>query len=227
VNRPIGDYALLSDCQGAALVSGDGSIDWACMPRFDSPALFARLLDPSAGHWRIAPTEPAQAQRQYLPDTMVLRTEFRTAGGTVALTDALVFGPDELGHRIGRSSPHVIVRRLEGIDGSVEVEVDLAPRAGYGLTAPVLVAEPGGLRSCGGPHAYVVSTDVPLQVRGSDACTNVRVAAGEVLHFALSVTSPWHPPPALYSSTQMAAMLDTTLVGWRGPGPAGRLRGAA
>jgi GH15 family glucan-1,4-alpha-glucosidase len=212
---PIGDYALLSDCQGSALVSRGGSIDWACLPRFDSPALFARLVDPCAGHWRIAPVEPAEVERAYLADTMVLRTEFRTASGKAAVTDAMVFGPDERGHRIGRHSPHVIVRRLDGVDGEVEVDVALAPRAGYGLTEPVLTREPGGIRSRGGPHAYVVSADVGLEVQASNATTRVRVGAGDVVHFALQVTSPWGEPPALFTGPEMADMLEATIDGWR------------
>jgi GH15 family glucan-1,4-alpha-glucosidase len=215
MSQPIGDYALLSDCQGAALVGRDGSIDWACLPRFDSPALFARLLDHRAGHWRIAPAGPAQVERAYLADTMVLRTEFRTSAGTVAVTDAMIFGPNERGHRIGRGSPHVIVRRLEGIDGEVDVEVALAPRAGYGLTEPVLVGEAGGVRSRGGPYSYVVSADVPLRAQGSEARAGVWIAAGDALHFALLVASPWGEQPAFFTSTQMAAMLDSTIGGWR------------
>ena len=215
MSSPIGDYALVSDCQGAVLVSRDGSIDWACLPRFDSPALFARLLDPRTGHWRIAPTDLAEVERTYLDDTMVLRTEFRTPSGTVALTDAMAFGPDERGHRIGRRSPHVIVRRLEGVGGEVDVEIHLAPRAGYGLTEPVLVGEPGGVRTRGGPCAYVISAELPLPVQGSNATATVRVAAGDVLHFALQVASPWGEQPALFSGLDMAAMLDATIDGWR------------
>jgi len=215
MSRPIGDYALLSDCQGAALVSREGSIDWACLPRFDSPALFSRLLDPGAGHWRIAPEEPTQVERSYLADTMVLRTEFRTASGAVAVTDAMAFGPNERGHRIGRGSPHVIVRRLEGIDGVVEVSLELSPRAGYGLTEPVLVGEAGGVRSRGGPHAYVVSAELPLEVHGSDAMSKLRIAAGDTVHFALFVTSPWEPPAPFFTAEQMSALLETTIDGWR------------
>lgn len=212
---PISDYALLSDCQGSALVGRDGSIDWACLPRFDAPALFARILDPDAGHWRIGPDAPAQVQRRYLPESMVLRTEFHTDAGTVALTDALAFGPNEGEHRIGHSSPHVIVRRIEGLTGAVEVSVDLAPRAGYGLTAPVLVAEPGGVRTRGGPYTYAVSSEIPLAVCGSDARATVRVEAGEVLHLALQVAAPWGTQPALLTGAQMGTMLDSTISAWR------------
>src|SRR4051794_33649811 len=80
---PIGDYALLSDCHSAALVGRDGSIDWLCLPRFDSPALFARILDPGAGHWEIAPADrDFEATRRYLPGTLVIETTFKTSAGT-------------------------------------------------------------------------------------------------------------------------------------------------
>src|SRR5690349_16729433 len=79
--RPIADYALLSDCRGAALGARDGAVEWWCAPRCDSRAHLGRLLDPDAGHWTLGPVEPAETTRWYLPDTMVLRTEHRCAGG--------------------------------------------------------------------------------------------------------------------------------------------------
>lgn len=93
--RPIEEYALLSDRHGVALVSADGSIDWLCRPRFDSPALFGRLLDPDAGHWSIRPNAAFRTERSYVGDTFVLRTVFTTDTGTVHLTDALALGPND------------------------------------------------------------------------------------------------------------------------------------
>lgn len=212
---PIGDYALLSDCQGAALVGRGGSIDWACLPRFDSPALFASLLGQDAGHWRIGPSEPAQVSRAYLADTMVLRTRFITASGEVAVTDALAFGLDERSHRIGRHSPHIILRRVEGIRGTVEVDIEIAPRPGYGLTTPVLVAERGGARTRGGPYACVISTPIGLTVEASSARARVRIGTGERFHLALGVVSPWDEPARLLSETETAALLDSTISAWR------------
>ena len=103
---PIAGYALLSDCHSAALVGLDGSIDWLCLPRFDSPALFARVLDPEAGHWQIAPSDDDyEAERRYLPGTLVLETTFRSAAGSVRVTDAMCFEEGQRGHAVGRARP--------------------------------------------------------------------------------------------------------------------------
>ena len=99
---PIGDYALLSDCRSAALVSRAGSVDWLCFPRFDAPAVFARILDPGGGHFAIRPAGEFEASRGYLTQTMVLETTFRTAVGTAVLTDAMAVGRNERGHEPGR-----------------------------------------------------------------------------------------------------------------------------
>ena len=160
---PIGDYALLSDSHGSALVSRGGSIDWACLPRFDRPSVFTRILGPDAGHWRISPTATTEVERAYLDETMVLQTLFRTASGTAALIDAMPFGPSEREHRIGRDSPHAIVRVVKGLEGEVEFELEFRPRPEYGLTTPMLLPHPGGLRTRGGPRAYVLASGIPLE----------------------------------------------------------------
>src|SRR4051794_26826526 len=130
---PIADYGLLSDCSSAALVSRDGSIDWLCLPRFDSPSVFARLLDPDAGHWSIAPTGGHRGERRYLDGTLVVETTFATDTGTVRLTDALAFPEGQRGHDLGRDAPHELLRCVEGVEGDVELVFELAPRAEYGL----------------------------------------------------------------------------------------------
>jgi GH15 family glucan-1,4-alpha-glucosidase len=98
---PIGDYALLSDCRAAALVSRAGSVDWLCCPRFDAPAVCAGILDPDGGHFAIRPAGDFQASRAYIDQTMVLETTFRAAGGTAVLTDALALGRGDRGHQLG------------------------------------------------------------------------------------------------------------------------------
>lgn len=85
----IGDYDFLSDCHSAALVDGTGSIDWWCVPRFDSPSVLGRLLDAEAGHWSLRPASEFIAERQYVGNSLVLRALFRTSSGVVAVTDAL------------------------------------------------------------------------------------------------------------------------------------------
>src|SRR5215831_512697 len=109
---PIGDYGLLSDCRSAALVSRAGSVDWLCVPRFDAPAVFARILDPGGGHFTIRPAGDFQASRAYAGQTMALDTTFRAATGTAVLTDAMAVGRNERGHDLGAGSPGVLLRRL-------------------------------------------------------------------------------------------------------------------
>src|SRR5438094_262303 len=91
----IDDYALIGDCRAAALISRAGSIDWLCWPRFDSPSLFAALLDDGAGHWQLAPTAPFAARRAYLPETNVLTTTFDTDGGRLTVTDLMPVASEE------------------------------------------------------------------------------------------------------------------------------------
>src|ERR687885_1583080 len=107
---PIGAHALLSDCHSAALVTADGSVDWLCLPRFDSPSVFGRLLDDAAGHWSIRPTGEYTTRRRYLDRTLVLETTFRAASGTVVLTDALATGADNHAHMLGSGAPHLLIR---------------------------------------------------------------------------------------------------------------------
>ena len=125
---PIEDYALIGDCHSAALVSRDGSIDWLCWPRFDSPACFAALVGtPDNGRWRIAPpNRRSRVTRQYRPGTLILETIFETKNGTVALIDFMTAAT-------GSSS---VVRIVEGRSGEVAMRLDLALRFDYGSAVP-------------------------------------------------------------------------------------------
>src|SRR5215211_1030198 len=96
-SQPVANYGLLADCNCAALADRDGSIDWLCLPRYDSDAIFARLLDPDAGHWSIRPTAEYTSERRYLPGTLVIETTFRMAAGSVRLTDAMAFAEGQRG----------------------------------------------------------------------------------------------------------------------------------
>ena len=105
---------MLADCNSAALVDSDGSIDWLCLPRYDSDAIFARLLDPDAGHWSIRPVQAYTATRRYLPGTLVIETIFTTETGEVRLTDAMAFAEGQRGHDLGFDAPHELLRSVEG-----------------------------------------------------------------------------------------------------------------
>ena len=127
--RPIEDYALLSDRRCAALVSPEGSIDWFCRPRFDSPAVYARLLDPDAGHWSIRPAGPFTSERGYVGDTFVLRTVFTTDTGTAHLIDAFAIGPSVeaatgIRLRLASRAPRATIRVLECTAGEIEIDFD-------------------------------------------------------------------------------------------------------
>ncbi len=161
--RQIGDYGFLSDCHIAALVDRSGSIDWWCPERFDSPSVFARLLDDDAGHWSIHPEDEVEATRTYVGSTLVLRTRFTTADSEVELIDALALEPGARGHDIGLRSPHSLLRRVHGRRGRVRMVMELAPRMEYGLTTPHLSEEPGGLGFRGGHSRCLSSGNVALQ----------------------------------------------------------------
>jgi alpha,alpha-trehalase len=102
---PIADYALLSDCPSAALVSREGSVDWLCFPRFDRPSVFARILDDEAGHWSISAPGMAELTRRYLEHTMVLETAIRTGTGAATLTEGMSLDADQDGHDLGSQAP--------------------------------------------------------------------------------------------------------------------------
>ncbi|MGH8932151.1 MAG: glycoside hydrolase family 15 protein [Egibacteraceae bacterium] len=214
-NRPIGDYAMLSDCHSAALVSGDGSVDWLCVPRFDSPSLFGRLLDDAAGHWRIRPSGDYEMRRRYLPESLVLETQVDTPTGAAMLTDALVFDEDERGHEIGRDASHVLVRVLEVTKGSVDVEVEFAPRPEYGLVHPRLQLVEGGLVARGGSAVLTLAGLAPTAIDGSTATWQVGLSAGETLAFALQHSASWQPLPEPWRHDEIERRLNATLQGWR------------
>src|SRR3954454_20961962 len=142
--KPIADYGLLADCTSAALVDRDGSIDWLCLPHYDSPAVLARILYPDAGHWSVAPAGSCTSERRYRDGTLVVETTFTTPGGRVRLTDAMAFAPGQRGHDVGRGAPHEILREVEGLDGEVEMAMELAPRPEYGLVRPLFRQEERG-----------------------------------------------------------------------------------
>jgi len=212
---PISDYALLSDCRSAALVSRAGSVDWLCFPRFDAPAVFARILDPGSGHFAIRPAGEFHTDRRYVDQTMDLETTFRTATGTAVLTDAMAVGRNERGHDLGTGSPGVLLRRLTCTDGELEIEVGYAPRPEYGLIHPILEPVPGGLAARGGADRLLLSAPAEFAVDGATATASLHMTAGQTVGFALQHGRMWEPPLAAWDAGHIAARLEDTVEGWR------------
>ena len=212
---PIGDYALLSDCRSAALVSRGGSVDWLCFPRFDAPSVFARLLDAEAGYFSVRPAGPFEVTRGYVDQTMAVATTFRTATGVAVLTDALAVGRNDRGHELGAGSPGVLLRRVVCTEGTVELAVEYAPRLEYGRIHPILTAVDGGLAARGGADVLVLSTPVPLAVEGATATARLSLAAGQSAGFALAHASSWEAQPAAWTPDEIAGRLEDTAEGWR------------
>jgi GH15 family glucan-1,4-alpha-glucosidase len=212
---PISGYGILSDCNSAALVGIDGAIDWLCLPRYDSPAVFARILDAEGGHWTLQPAGAYRSERRYRPGTLVLETIFTTDTGSVRLTDAMAFAEGQRRHEIGLDAPHEILRLVDGIDGSVEMRLELAPRPEYGLVRPLLRATPEGGRTFGGPNQIAVNTGIPVEVADSTMAASFAVSAGEEVGFAMRWAAADMRRPAPTPSAAVRARIDDTAEAWR------------
>jgi GH15 family glucan-1,4-alpha-glucosidase len=185
----IEDYALIGDCETAALVGRDGSLDWLCWPRFDSAACFAALLgSPDNGRWKIAPADAhaARCTRRYWPHTLILETAFETANGAVKLID---FMPN-------RTENSDVVRLVQGTRGEVPMEMELVVRFDYGLSIPWVTRLPdGSLRAIAGPNILVLRTPVPLRGEDLRTMSNFTVHAGETVPFVLTYGESFRPVP--------------------------------
>lgn len=185
---PINDYALIGDTRTAALVSQQGSIDWCCLPDFDSPSVFAAVLDRfNGGRLRVGPVEEAEVQRRYIDGTPVLETRFRTRTGTLKLTD---FMPMIEGAQREIEPERQIVRMLEVEDGEVEVELIFAPRPGYASGTPRLRRRGRiGWTFEWGASFHLLRTDLHVeQTVGGRLEGRTRLAAGETAYVSFSFT---------------------------------------
>jgi GH15 family glucan-1,4-alpha-glucosidase len=184
----IEDYALIGDCEAAALVARNGSLDWLCWPRFDSDACFAALLgSDDHGHWRIAPRdETARSTRRYRPNTLILETRFECREGAVTIVDFMPVAEV-------RSS---VVRLVIGERGRVRMCTDLVLRFGYGAIVPwVTRLEDGTLRAIAGPDMVLLRTPVRLVGQNLTTVGEFTVAAGETVPFILTY-APSHSSPS-------------------------------
>src|SRR4051794_1721604 len=212
---PIADYGLLADCNSSALVDRAGSIDWLCLPRYDSDAIFARLLDPDAGHWSIRPVGEFRAERRYVPGSLVIETMFTTETGVVRMRDALAFAEGQRGHDLGYDAPHELLRGVEGVAGEVALVMELSPRPEYGLIRPLIRLEDGGARTFGSGRVSVRSS-VGLEVADATMHAGFSVREGERLGFSLRWASPEdrmapEPTPAEHVN----ARIEDTVEAWR------------
>jgi len=202
----IEDYALIGDCETAALVGLDGSIDWICWPRFDSDACFAALLGkPEHGRWLLAPDEEARITRRYRGDTLILETRFETAAGTVLIVD---FMPPRSGHS------H-LVRLVIGERGRVAMRTELVVRFGYGAQVPwVRKLEDGTLCAIAGADQLVLRTPVPVHGEEMKTVASFTVSAGEVVPFTLTYAPSHLAPPDADDPAEALAATERFWTEW-------------
>jgi GH15 family glucan-1,4-alpha-glucosidase len=204
-SMPIEDYGLIGDLQTAALVGRDGSVDWLCLPRFDSASCFAALVgEDRHGHWRLAPKGSLPARsRRYRPGTLVLETDFETTEGAVRVID---FMP----HRHGRAPQ--LIRIVEGLRGRVPMEMTLSLRPDYGAIVPWVEPAPDGIVAAAGPDAYRLSTPVALKSDEGTVTAEFTAIEGARERFVLNWHYSFEPAPPVEDAD---SALARTEAGWR------------
>lgn len=194
------DYALIGDCETAALVSRDGTIDWLCWPRFDSGACFASLVgDPDNGHWRLHPAGPdVRITRRYREETLILETTFETPQGAVLVSDFMPMHDE-------RSN---LVRTVVGLRGRVTMQTELVLRFGYGAIVPwVTRLDDGRIQAVAGPDLVVIHSDVDLRGVGLTTVGEFTLEEGDRASFVLTWGQSHLPPPP--SVEPMQALKET------------------
>lgn len=176
MTQAIEDYAMIGNCETAALVARDGSLDWLCLPRFDSDACFAALLgNPDNGRWLISPKAKARTTRRYRPDTLILETEFVSAEGAVLLID---FMP------MNTAKPKII-RLVQGLRGKVHMRTELVIRFDYGRIVPWVTRRKNAMVAVAGPHLLALRTPVKMEGQGLSTVGDFTVEAGKTLPFVM------------------------------------------
>jgi len=178
--KPISDYGLIGDMHSAALVGLDGSIDWLCFPRFDSPSVFAAILDDAkGGRFRLAPVTTYRSEQRYQRDTNILCTTFTIDGGQVEVLDLMPIGKD------AKSSDHVVLRIVRGLSGSMELECLFDPRLDYARGPTRLRSAAGGVIAEKDEARLALTSPVALKVLDGTASANFSVRKGDEVVFML------------------------------------------
>ena len=199
---PLEDYAFIGDLHTGALVGRDGSIDWLCLPHFDSDACFAALLGTAEhGRFRIAPVANATATRRYRGHSLVLETEFRTAEGTVRVVDCMPV----------RDQAADLVRRVQGVRGRVRMRAELRLRFDFGSVVPWIRRLDGRVQAIAGPDTVIVDAGVPMHDEDGTLYAEFTVAPGEAVDFRFGWTAPRQPLPLVRDVGQV---IDTTEKFW-------------
>jgi GH15 family glucan-1,4-alpha-glucosidase len=213
----IGDYAFIGDCHSCALISSSGSIDWCCMPRFDSDSCFGRVLDwEKGGYCQIYPDvrEPS-IHREYISDTMVLQTTYTSGENCVKVVDFLAMREG------GKEQPrHELVRIIYGQRGSLPLHIVVAPRFAYGLTRPWMRREADNLHSAiGGSEALIISCDRQLDVREDHQLVcSIDVKEGDCVALSMTYIDPAvldQEPRPPYDQSLLIAHLHETIEWWQ------------
>lgn len=213
--RAIGDYALLSDCHSTALVSCEGSIDWACLRRMDQESTFARILDHDhGGYFSIRPSEAIiEHSRRYIDHTMVLETTLTTESGTIVITDAFAM------RRGGADNPRgELLRRVTSRSGDVEVEIVVEPEFDFGEVAPWLrVGDDGRITAIGSDDAVVIHADVDWLIdrKESRLLARTTVREGTSVNVVAVAQAAHRIDPSAADATDVADHLDETIEWWR------------
>ncbi len=213
MSRLIEDYALIGDCYSAALVSRDGSIDWLCLPRFDSGACFAALLGGREhGHWVIAPSVDVRAvRRRYRGDTLVLETEFETDEGVAAIIDFMT----------PRTEVADVIRIVEGRRGRVPMRTELVIRFDYGSIVPWVTRDSTGLHAIAGPDLLRLRTPVAIHGRDLTSVGDFVVVEGQRIPFDLAWYPSHHPEPPPRDAEAALAATEQLWREWSGRCAAG------
>ncbi len=223
---PIADYGFIADCHSSALVSKTGSIDWCCMPRLDSRSCFGRILDwNKGGYCQVVPSAVFETSRRYIENTLVLETIFRTAAGEVRLTDCFPM------RRGGQHNPHrQILRVVEGLRGSVELNLTVSPRFDYGAVRPWIRKKGDNhFIAIGGCDGLLISGDFPLKMRHRhDLAGSCIIGEGERRRISILYRKPEDLDEGLVGvpeARELDRRLDETIEWWRSWSSKGRFEG--